>query len=242
MAYGTESVPKVDKICGPGNIFVTLAKKMVYGEVDIDGIYGPTETLLIADDSASAAFCAADLLAQAEHDPLASPVLVTTSPRLLEEVERELERQVASLERRDVAQAALKGQGCLVLVESLEEAMELANLFAPEHLCLIVREPWIWAGRVRNAGGIFLGEFSPEVMGDYVAGPSHTMPTGGTARFKAALGVHDFIKAIPIVGLKPERLREIGWAASTIARGEGLTGHAQAIEIRLRALEGEEKQ
>ena len=239
MAFGTETVPKVDKICGPGNVFVTLAKKLVYGQVDIDGLYGPTETVVIADETASPLYCAADLLAQAEHDSLAAPILVTPSLALVGEVERELEKQLASLERSDLATLSLEGRGKVFLVDNLDEALELANSIAPEHLCLMVKEPWSWASKVRHAGGIFLGPFSPEVMGDYVAGPSHVMPTGGTARFNSALSVHHFLRTMPVVGLKPEEYRELAEAAAHIARAEGLTGHARAVEVRLDALSEE---
>ena len=239
MAFGTETVPKVDKICGPGNVFVTLAKKLVYGQVDIDGLYGPTETVVIADETASPLYCAADLLAQAEHDSLAAPILVTPSLALVGEVERELEKQLASLERSDLATLSLEGRGKVFLVGNLDEALELANSIAPEHLCLMVKEPWSWASKVRHAGGIFLGPFSPEVMGDYVAGPSHVMPTGGTARFNSALSVHHFLRTMPVVGLKPEEYRELAEAAAHIARAEGLTGHARAVEVRLDALSEE---
>jgi histidinol dehydrogenase len=238
MAFGTESIPKVDKICGPGNIFVTLAKKHVFGQVDIDGLYGPTETIVIADDSASPVYCAADLLAQAEHDPLASPILVTTSPSLVSEVEEELDRQIGSLERGGMAGMSLEGRGMAILVDNLDEALELANGFAPEHLCMMVEEPWAWAGKVKHAGGVFLGPYSPEVVGDYIAGPSHVMPTGGTARFNSALSVHHFLKTMPVVGLKPEEYPKLAEAASTIARAEGLTGHARALEVRLKDLKG----
>ena len=232
MAFGTATVPKVDKICGPGNVFVTLAKKLVYGQVDIDGLYGPTETVVVADETANPVFCAADLLAQAEHDELASPIMITTSPKLVAKVEAELEKQMASLERDSVMRVALEKNGKVVLVDSLDEALELANTIAPEHLCMMVKDPWAWAGKVKHAGGIFLGPFSPEVMGDYVAGPSHVMPTGGTARFNSALSVHHFLKTTPVVGLKPEHYRELGEAAALIARAEGLTGHARAVEAR----------
>lgn len=238
LAFGTESVPRVDKICGPGNVFVTLAKKLVYGAVDIDGLYGPTETVIIADETASPAYCAADLLAQAEHDPLASPILITTSLALIGEVEGALEGQLASMERGEIALASMEKRGKVVLLDSIDEALELANAIAPEHLCLMVREPWEWASKVTHAGGVFLGEFSPEVMGDYVAGPSHVMPTGGTARFNSALSVHHFLKTMPVVGLKPGQYRELAQAASVIARAEGLTGHARAVEIRLDRADG----
>ena len=244
MAFGTQTVPKVDKICGPGNLFVTLAKKLVFGHVDIDGLYGPSETAIIADQSARASYCAADLLAQAEHDPLASPILITTSLSLVGELEGEVDRQLASLERGEVAGRSLERRGKVILVDNLDEALELANSIAPEHLCMMVEDPWEWAGKVRHAGGVFLGPFSPEVMGDYVAGPSHVMPTGGTARFSSALSVHHFQKTVPIIGLKPSSpgYREIAEAAITIARAEGLTGHARALEVRLDNLKGPEDQ
>ena len=238
MAFGTESVPQVDKICGPGNVFVSIAKRLVYGHVDIDGLYGPTETLVIADPSASPEVVAADLLAQAEHDELASPVLVTTSEAVAEAVERELERQVALLERGPIAREALARQGTIVVVDNITEAAAVANAFAPEHLCLLTADPRACVGLIRNAGGIFVGESSPEVMGDYVAGPSHVMPTGGTARFASSLGLHTFIKHVPVVGLSPETAREIGPAASALARAEGLTAHARAAEMRLEGASG----
>ena len=233
MAYGTDSIGKVDMICGPGNLFVTLAKQMVYGEVAIDGLYGPTETVLIADDSADPVHCAADLLAQAEHDPLASPILVTNSASLAGGINAELERQLALLERREIAVTALSNGGCIVQVDNLDEAIYLANQVAPEHLCLLIEDPWRWAEKVRNAGGVFVGQYSPEVVGDYVAGPSHVMPTGGTARFSSALGVHQFLKSMPIIGLKADGFPEMARAVSTIARWEGLTAHARAMEIRM---------
>ena len=233
MAFGTETVPRVDKVCGPGNLFVTLAKKLVFGQVDIDGLYGPTETVVIADGTANPVYCAADLLAQAEHDPLASPILITTSLSLVGEVEGELDAQLASLERGGMAGVSMERQGKVILVDSLDDALELANSIGPEHLCMMVKEPWEWVGKVKHAGGVFLGAFSPEVMGDYVAGPSHVMPTGGTARFSSALSVHHFLKTMPVVGLKPGEYRGLAQAASLIARAEGLTGHARAVEVRL---------
>ncbi len=236
MAYGTESIAKVDKICGPGNIFVAYAKKLVQGQVDIDGIFGPTETIVIADESAQPSFCAADMIAQAEHDPLSTAILVTDSGALITQIEEELERQLATLERGDMAREALERQGRIVLVADLEEAVELANRIAPEHLCLMVEDPWAWAGKVKNAGGLFLGEYSPEVMGDYIAGPSHVMPTGGTARFNSALSVHHFMRTMPVVGLTPQVFRDLGDAAVRIAHAEGLTGHSMAIEVRLNSL------
>ncbi len=236
MAYGTESIAKVDKICGPGNVFVSQAKKLVRGQVDIDGIFGPTETVVIADQTAQAGFCAADLVAQAEHDPMATAILVTDSPDLVKRVEQELDYQLAAISRGDLARGALERQGRVVLVDSIEEAVELANRIAPEHLCLMVADPWTWAGKVKNAGGLFLGEFSPEVMGDYIAGPSHVMPTGGTARYNSALSVHHFLRTMPVVGLSRQDFRALGDAAVQIAKAEGLPGHSEAIQIRLNHL------
>lgn len=238
MAYGTESIPKVDKICGPGNIFVAYAKKLVRGQVDIDGIFGPTETVVVADETAQAGFCAADLIAQAEHDPLATAILVTNSEELVRKIEAELDIQLAAVSRGDMARAALERQGRVVLLDSLDEAVELANLIAPEHLCLMIADPWAWAGKVKNAGGLFLGEFSPEVMGDYIAGPSHVMPTGGTARFSSALSVHQFLRTMPVVGLSKQTFSKLGKAAVAIAHAEGLTGHSEAVQIRMDYLKG----
>jgi histidinol dehydrogenase len=238
MAYGTQSIPKVDKICGPGNIFVAHAKKMVQGQVDIDGIFGPTETIVIADDAANPAFCAADLIAQAEHDPMATAILVTDSEDLIRRVENELDAQLSKQDRRDVAESSLLNRGRMVLVDSIDQAIELGNTLAPEHMCLMVKDPWTWAGKVENAGGLFLGQFSPEVMGDYIAGPSHVMPTGGTARFSSALSVHQFLKTMPVVGLSPQDFSGLGPAAVHIAHAEGLGAHAGAIQIRLDSLAG----
>lgn len=236
MAFGTESVPRVDKILGPGNIFVVLAKRQVYGEVAIDALPGPTETVLIADESASAMLCAADMLAQAEHDPMASAILLTTSSELARQVEAELERQLGPLSRASVARESLAVNGAIVVVDSLEEAFDIANAYAPEHLCLLLADPWAWAPAVRHAGGIFLGESSPEVLGDYTAGPSHVMPTGRTARFSSPVNVADFVKIISVIGLNERGLRELGPAAARIARAEGLTAHAAAVERRLELL------
>ena len=236
MAYGTQSIAKVDKICGPGNVFVAYAKRLVQGQVDIDGVFGPTETIIIADSSANSSFCAADLIAQAEHDPMATAILVTDSAELLQRVEEELELNLATQSRGEMARGALERQGRAVLVDTLEQAVDLANRLAPEHLCLMVAEPWTWAPLVKHAGGLFLGEFSPEVMGDYIAGPSHVMPTGGTARFGSALSVHQFLRTMPVVGLDPGDFRQLGPAAVQIANAEGLGGHAEAIQVRLEKL------
>jgi len=237
MAYGTASVPKVDKICGPGNIFVSYAKKLVQGSVDIDGVFGPTETIVLADKTADASFCAADLIAQAEHDPLATAILITNSQELVDQVGSEVTRMIAEQPRGEVAQAALDRQGRVVLVDSLEEAVDLVNRIAPEHLCLLLDDPWSWVDKIKHAGGLFLGEYSPEVMGDYIAGPSHVMPTGGTARFGSALSVHHFLRTMPVVGLSPSEFQKLGKAAVHIADAEGLSGHASAVQIRLDSLD-----
>ena len=232
MAYGTETVPAVDMVCGPGNLFVTLAKKLVYGDVGIDGLYGPTETLIVADSSANPTLCAADMLAQAEHDAMARPVLVCTSERLAGQVAREIETRLGRLSRESVARASVEGQGIIAVVENTGQAIELANVFAPEHMCLAVKDPWSWIGKIRNAGAVFVGEFSHEVLGDYVAGPSHVMPTSGTARFNSGVGVHKFLKTIPVIALDDSKSVALSRTAAIIARAEGLTAHAEAAEIR----------
>jgi histidinol dehydrogenase len=232
MAYGTESVPRVDKICGPGNIFVVLAKKLVYGAVAIDGLHGPSEVLIVADSTADAAACAADLLAQAEHDSLASSVLVTTSAALAERVQAELETQVADLPRRVMTGQSLEAQGMIVVVRNMEEAIALANLYAPEHLYLMVKDAPSYVAQIQNAGCICLGAKSTVALSDYVVGPSHVLPTGGTARFTSPLSVLDFIKVSSVVDIDAATLGKIGGAAVTIARAEGLEAHARAIEKR----------
>jgi histidinol dehydrogenase len=232
MAYGTASVPRVDKIVGAGGLFTTLAKRWVYGQVGIDGLYGPTEAVVVADDSADAAWIAADLLAQAEHDVLATAILLTPSRRLAEAVQVEVARQLAGLSRQDIAATSLAGQGGIVLTPDLETAVRLADEYAPEHLCLSVREPEVWAGRIRYAGGLFLGEHSFEVLGDYVAGPSHVMPTGGTARFASPLNVLDFIKITSVFALDADTAGRLGPTAACLARAESLTAHAAAAEAR----------
>jgi histidinol dehydrogenase len=233
MAYGTASIPAVDKIVGPGNIFVVLAKRRVFGEVDIDQLPGPTETLLIADASARPDLCAADLLAQAEHDPLASAILLTTSPDLARAVEEQLAEQLPSLEREAIARESLLTNGAIAVVPDLDAAFEIANGYAPEHLCLLLPDAWTYLDRVKHAGGVFVGEASPEVLGDYTAGPSHVMPTGRTARFSSPINVEEFIKIISVIGLNSTGLQRLGPPAATIARAEGLTAHARAVERRL---------
>lgn len=234
MAYGTETVPGVDKVYGPGNIFVLLAKKQVFGDVGIDGLHGPTETIVIADSSADPALCAADLLAQAEHDVMASAILMTGSTNLARRVSREVEKLLSGLDRRDVAEMSLLNRGGIIVVNSIEQAIGLVNEYAPEHLELIVRDAWKYIGMIENAGGIFLGENSPESLADYIAGPSHVMPTGGSARFSSALSVYDFLKVVPVVSANRKTLEEIAASAAIIARQEGLTAHANALDIRIK--------
>jgi len=233
LAFGTESVPSVDKICGPGNIFVVLAKKLVYGQVAIDGLQGPSEVLIIADETADPEYCAADLLAQAEHDPLASAILVTTSQKLAVAVDREIARQVAELPRKNIASEALN-RGLIIVVDNIEEAIELANLYAPEHLCLMVKNADYYINKVRNAGCVVVGGKATAVLGDYIAGPSHVLPTGGTARFSSPLNIMDFVKYINVIKIDEVGLKRLGKAASVIARAEGLDAHARAIDIRLK--------
>lgn len=233
FAYGTETIPRVDKICGPGGLFVTIAKKQVFGDVGIDAIYGPTETVIIADESADPESVAADLIAQAEHDALASPILLTPSHYLADAVAAALERQLKDLERAKIARASLESRGGCILVNDIDHAIELANEYAPEHMCLLVENPMAYAAKVRNAGGLFLGDSSPEAIGDYTAGPSHTMPTGGSARWSSPLSVRDFVKITSVVNIPESLTDELARNASVLARAEGLTGHARAVERRI---------
>ena len=232
LAYGTQSIRPVDKIFGPGNLFVTLAKKEVFGVVGVDGLAGPTETVVIADDSARPAWVASDLLAQAEHDVLASAILLTPSKQLAGAVQAEVARQVETLPRAEIVVQSLSSRGGIVLTKDLDEAVELSNLYGPEHLCLAVREPWLWSEKVMSAGGIFMGEYSFEVLGDYIAGPSHVMPTSGTARFASPLNVWDFVHIISLVGLNETAGRELSRSAALIARLEGLEAHARSADHR----------
>jgi len=233
LAFGTKSVPCVDKVCGPGNIYVMTAKKLVYGAVDIDALQGPSEVVVIADSSADPAFCAADLIAQSEHDAMASSILITTSQKLATAVQAELKGQLAELPRTAIARLALDERGLIVIVKTLEQAIELANLYAPEHLSLMVRDAIDHVSRIRNAGCICAGQYSPVVLGDYVAGPSHALPTGGSARFSSPLVVQDFLKINSIIALDGTAMRSLGPAAALLADNEGLTGHANAIRLRL---------
>ncbi|HET7055724.1 MAG TPA: histidinol dehydrogenase [Thermomicrobiales bacterium] len=233
MAYGTETVPHVDKIYGPGNIFVVLAKQKLYGVAAIDALPGPTETLLIADDMADPVLAAADLLAQAEHDPMASAILLTDSRTLADRVAVELERQLAELERSAIAAQSLKANGLIGIVPDLVTGVDLANAYAPEHLCLLTHSPWDLVPYVKHAGGLFIGEDSPEALADYTTGPSHVMPTGGSARFFSPVHINDFVKVINVAAANRAALKRLGPATIALARAEGLTAHARAIERRL---------
>jgi histidinol dehydrogenase len=233
LAYGTESVPRVDKIMGPGNIFVVLAKRRAYGRVGIDALPGPTETLLIADETANPAYVAADLLAQAEHDTLASAILLTPSASLARAVLDQVGVQLAVLERRDIIRSSLDARGGIAVVESVDEALDLANEYAPEHLCLLTANPWALVGKVRHAGGVFVGEYSSEALGDYVVGPSHIMPTGRTARFSSPVNLWDFCKITSVFGVSPQEAAGISIEAIDLAEAEGFSAHAAAVRARL---------
>ncbi|PNT91172.1 histidinol dehydrogenase [Clostridium thermosuccinogenes] len=232
LAFGTESIPKVDKIVGPGNIYVATAKRMVYGYCDIDAVAGPSEITVVADETANPCFVAADMLSQAEHDVMASAILITTSERLAEEVKKELEKQASRLSRKEIIEKSLENYGAIIITESLEKAMEVANRIAPEHLELCVQEPFSLLGSVRNAGAIFLGNYSSEPLGDYFAGPNHVLPTSGTARFFSPLNVGDFIKKSSIISYSAKALGSVKDDVIRFAEAEGLTAHANAIRIR----------
>ncbi|MCG0277993.1 MAG: histidinol dehydrogenase [Thermanaeromonas sp.] len=232
LAFGTEYVRPVDKIVGPGNIYVTLAKKEVYGQVDIDMLAGPSEIVVVADGSARPDWVAADLLSQAEHDTLAGSVLITPERSLAEQVIKELDIQLKVLPRASIASRALENYGAAIVVDTLYEALDKANTLAPEHLELYVSEPWRWLGMVRNAGAIFLGPFSPEPVGDYLAGPSHVLPTGGTGRFYSGLSVDTFLKKSSVIAYHRQGLLDIAQDVEELARSEGLEAHARAISLR----------
>ena len=232
LAYGTATIRPVDKIFGPGNLFVTLAKRRVYGVVGIDGLAGPTETVVVADEAANPGWVAADMLAQAEHDLLASAILLTPSRSLIEKVEVEIARQLEQRSRAEIIAASLENRGGAVLTRDLDEAIQLANDYAPEHLGLSVTNPWRWVEKVHNAGGVFVGEHSFEVLGDYLAGPSHVMPTGGSARFASPLNVWDFVKIVSLVALDEATAQSVGPSAATIAAAEGLDAHGNAALLR----------
>ena len=232
LAYGTESIPRVDKIVGPGNVFVAEAKRQVYGQVSIDMIAGPSEIMVVSDGRSDPRHVAADLLSQAEHDRLASAVLVTDSMALAEAVRDELERQLPLLERRDIARASIDNNGKIIVTDDLLKAVEVANELAPEHLELCVDEPFDWLGRVRHAGSVFMGRNCPEALGDYMAGPNHTLPTSGTARFSSPLSVDDFVKKMQFTCFTRDALKDLAPDVARFAREEGLTGHARSALIR----------
>ncbi|MBR2668099.1 MAG: histidinol dehydrogenase [Oscillospiraceae bacterium] len=232
LAYGTETVPRVDKIVGPGNRFVAQAKRLVYGQVDIDMIAGPSEVLIVADGRAEARFVAADMLAQAEHDRMATAVLVTDSIALAEAVAAELELQLPLLEREEIARASIENNGKIIVVRSVEEAIAMANRIAPEHLELCLEDAMRYLEDVRNAGSVFLGRNSPEALGDYFAGPNHTLPTSGTARFASPLSVYDFIKRTSYIQYSADALEAVSGKIDRFAREEGLTAHARSVTVR----------
>lgn len=232
LSYGTESVPKVDKIVGPGNIFVATAKRMVYGTVDIDMIAGPSEILVLADGSCNPRYVAADLLSQAEHDRLASAVLVTDSPELAKAVQAELEVQIPQLSRAEIARESIDTNGKIILADSMKQAVEISNLIAPEHLEICVDDPFALLNSVKNAGSIFLGKNVPEALGDYFAGPNHTLPTSGTARFSSPLSVDDFVKKSSFIYYTKQALSDVQARVVDFATREGLTAHAKSVSIR----------
>lgn len=232
LAYGTETIPKVDVITGPGNIYVTLAKKLVYGAVGIDSLAGPSEVLVIADAAANPVYVAADMLAQAEHDPMAAAILLTTDAGLAKKVQLEVERQLENHQRRLLTEKAIAHYGLIVVVDSLNVAAELSNEFAPEHLELEVQEPWEILEKIRHAGAIFLGNSTPEAVGDYLAGPNHTLPTSGAARYASALGVETFMKHSSLIQYSPTALQKVSNAIQILAQAEGLPSHADSVRLR----------
>jgi histidinol dehydrogenase len=234
MAYGTQSVPAVDKIVGPGNIYVTVAKKLVYGMVGIDMLAGPSEVCILADDTADPRYVAIDILTQAEHDIHTAAFLITPSRSLAQAVQEEIEKTVADLPRQDILRQTLAQNGGIILTRDMEEAVELANLCAPEHLALMVAEPWRYLPLIRCAGAVMMGAFSPQSLGDYVAGPSHTLPTSGTARYASPLNVDDFVKKTSVVYFTREALQQVADAIETLAAVEGLEAHLLAVKRRLR--------
>ena len=232
MAFGTEQIPRVNKIVGPGNIFVTLAKKEVYGHCDIDMLAGPSEILIIADDTANPIYAAADLLSQAEHDPLACSILITTSQSLAEKISAQVDEQLQKLPRKEIAATSIECNGLIVVAENLDEAADFANFSAPEHLELLIQEPFALLPKIKNAGAIFLGAYSPEPLGDYLAGPNHVLPTGGTAKFYSVLNVETFLKRTSLISYTQKDLLANAADIIRLANAEGLTAHANAIAIR----------
>ena len=235
LAFGTETISQVDKITGPGNIYVTLAKKQVFGTVDIDMLAGPSEILILVDESGRPEELAADLLSQAEHDRLASAILVSPSRQLLEQTILEVERQLADLPRAEIARASWETYGAAIWVSDLQEGMDLANKIAPEHFELVVADQYSWLGQVRNVGAVFLGRYSPEPVGDYFAGPNHVLPTGGTARFYSPLNVDMFMKKVSVIGYSEAALKRDAKQIAILARSEGLEAHARAVEVRFKS-------
>jgi len=233
MAYGTETIPKVDVITGPGNIFVATAKKLVYGEVNIDMIAGPSEIGILADETAREDYLAIDLLSQAEHDEMASSILITTDATLAPKVVSKVEEFLGKLSREEIARKSIAERGAIIVVESMEEAIDLMNKIAPEHLEVLTKNPMDLLGQIKHAGAIFLGEYTPEPIGDYIAGPNHTLPTGGTAKFYSPLSVDHFLKRSSIISMTQQGLREIGKECALIANTEGLTAHEKSVTIRL---------
>ncbi len=233
MAYGTETIPKVDVITGPGNIFVATAKKMVFGDVNIDMIAGPSEIGILADESANPSHMAIDMLSQAEHDEMASSILITTSQKLADEVKKEIENWLLKLPREEIARKSMEERGAIIVAQTMEEAIRLMNLIAPEHLEVATNNPFELLPFIKHAGAIFLGHNTPEAIGDYVAGPNHTLPTGGTAKFYSPLGVENFMKKSSIISFSSKAINEIGEACAMIANTEGLTAHEQSVRVRL---------
>lgn len=232
MAFGTKSIPRVNKIVGPGNIFVTLAKKEVYGHCDIDMLAGPSEILIIADENANPTYAAADLLSQAEHDPLACSILITDSENLAENVAAQVEKQLKNLPRREIAESSINRNGLIVIAKNLDEAVDFANFSAPEHLELLINEPFSLLPKIKNAGAIFLGAYSPEPLGDYLAGTNHVLPTGGTAKFYSVLNVETFLKRTSIISYSRNDLLNAADDIVRLANAEGLTAHGNAISLR----------
>jgi len=233
LAYGTETVPRVDKIVGPGNVYVAAAKRLVFGEVSIDSDAGPSEVVIIADRSATPGWLAADLISQAEHDELACAVLITSIKGMVARVQSQIAKQLKTLDRSKLTRKALSSRGAIVVARNQAECIDLANRYAPEHLVLAVEDPDTMAKQVLNAGGVFLGHYTPVAVGDYLAGPNHVLPTGGTARFFSPLGVEDFLKRMSVTRFEPPKLRELGADVMRLAELEGLTGHAKSVELRL---------
>ncbi|HXX80610.1 MAG TPA: histidinol dehydrogenase [Thermodesulfovibrionales bacterium] len=233
MAYGTKTVPRVDKIVGPGNIFVAMAKKLVFGEVDIDMIAGPSEVLIIADKTANRRFIAADLLSQAEHDELASSILITDSGPLAVAVQKELKIQLSGLKRKEIAENSIRNYGAIIVRTDLKKAVQLSNEIAPEHLEILTHNPFALLSGIRNAGAIFLGPWTPEPLGDYAAGPNHTLPTGGTARFFSPLGVYDFVKRSSLLSFSRDGFMRLAKTVMTVSEIEGLNAHGNTIRVRL---------